>query len=259
MEKKLTKKEERIREKEQLSNVITGKMVIVFLALVLAIVVLVRVSTTGAEPAFVLSLPYVAIAFGALTAAALVWCLICKKRGVNEKMRVFSSPLLLGIAASGLFTALLYTGIGGAFRMILVLIAVALLFFVYQIYSVDFFLCSTAAVAGAVSAAVIRGAMTGSFGSSKIFVAAAAATFAAAMLIFAFGLILRLDREGKIKLGGETLKKPAHMLPVALYAVLAVSLVAVVASFFVPGLLYCIAAIAVAYLIVAIIYTVKMM
>lgn len=254
----MTKKEERIREKELLSNVVTSKMIIVFMALVLAIVLMVRVCTSGAEAAFVLALPYASIAFGVLTAAALVWSLLCKKNGVDEKRRVFSSPLLLGLAASGLFTCLLYTGIGGAFRMILVLIAFALLFFVYQIYSADFFVTSVAAVAGAVASAIIHGALSGSFANKGVFVASAAAAFAAVVLAFAAWFVFTLQKAGKVAFLGTSVKKTSRMVPAALYAVLAVAVLAVAASFFV-SLLYCVAAVAVAYLVVAIIYTVKLM
>ena len=258
MEKNLTKKEERIREKELLSNVVTSKMIVVFLALVLAIVLMVRVCTSGAELAFVMALPYASGAFGVLTAAALVWTLLCRKNGVDEKRRVFSAPLLLGLAASGLFACLFYTGIGGAFRMILVLIAFALLFFVYQIFSADFFMTSVAAVASAVAAAIIHGALAGSFADKGVFMASAAAAFAAVIIAFAAWFVFGLQKVGSMNLLGVTVKKSSRMVPLALYAVLAVSVAAVVASFFV-SLLYCIAAVAVAYLVVAIIYTVKLM
>lgn len=257
MERNLTKKEERIREKEKLSNVITNKMITVFLALVFAVVVLVRVSSTGAsELGFVLALPYIRIAFAVLTAAALVWYIVRRKRGADERMCVFSSPLLLGISATGLFASVMYTGFGGAFRTVLALLAITLLFFVYQIYAVDFFLCSVAVVTGCLAASVVSSA---GFGTWKVLVTILAVLLSAAASAACMYIVARLDREGKIVLCGKKLKRPMRMVPAAVYTASAVAFAGVLVSLCFGYLLYCIAAIAVVYLIVAIIYTVKLM
>ena len=257
MEKNLAKKEQRIREKEQLSTVITNKMILVFLALVFAIAVLVRVSATGTrELGFILALPYIRIGFGILTATALAWYIVCKKRGVNERMRVFSSPLLLGLAASGLFAAVMYTGFGGAFRTILALLAFCMLFFVYQIYAVDFYLCSVAAVVGCLAASVVSSA---GFGAWKILVSIAAVLLSALASAACVYVVARLEKERKFELFGQKIVRPIHTVPAATYAVAAVSFAAVLAALCFGYLLYCIAAIAVVYVVVAILYTVKLM
>lgn len=256
VERNLTKKEERIREKEMLSSVITNKMTLVFLALVFAVVVLVRVSTLGGELAFVMALPYIRIAFGALTAASLVWWLLAKRRGVNFRMQTFSAPLFVGLFASGLFASLMYTGLGGAFRTVLVLLAFALLFFVYQIYAVDFFLCSVSVVVGCIAAAVV-----GSAGFANLYLLAAipavfAAIVAAAACIY---VTFTLDRYGKMVILGKKIRRPIRMVPTAIYVAAAAALLGVLVSALVGYLLYCIAAVIAVYLVVAIIYTVRLM
>lgn len=248
------KKEERIREKELLSGVVTNKMVIVFLALVFAIAFLMKVGTPSMLAGFLVALPYVQLGFAVLTAGAAVWYAVCRRRGVDEKRRVLSSPLLLGLAASGLFVSLVFYGFGDPFKVILALLALTLLFFVYQVYGVDFYLASVAAVTAALAQAIFGGA----FGVWQIPVCilASLAAFAAAAL--AVYVTRTLSREGKLTLFGKKLQRPLRMVPAAIYAVVAVSVLAMVAGIFLP-LLYCVAAIALVYLVVAIIYTVKLM
>lgn len=254
MEKNQIKKEERIREKELLSSVITNKMIIVFLALVFAIAFLMKVGSPAMLGGFLAALPYVQLGFAVLTAAALVWYIVCKKRGVDEKRRVLSSPLLLGLCASGLFVSLVFYGFGDPFKVILALLALTLLFFVYQVFDVDFYLASVAVVASALAQAIFGAA----FGFWQIPVSVLAALVALAAAVLAVTVTLTLARAGKMVLFGKKLRRPMHTVPAAIVAVAAASVVTLAAALFLP-LLWCIAALAVVYLIVAIIYTVKLM
>ena len=258
MERNLTKKAERIKDKERLSTVITNKMVIVFLALVAAITVLVRISSNGlSEIKFVIALPYISAAFALLTAGALVWEILSFKKGVDARYINFSAPLVLGILASGLFASLVYTTVGGAFRTVLVLLGFALLFFVYEIFSVDFFASSVAAVVACIAATIIN--------SSGV--SLAAAPFVKVLCVLASAVcsiggayfVYRLVTDKRINIFGRKIRKPLHCVPAAVYTVFAVSLATVIASLIFGYLLYCIAVIAVVYFVATIIYTVKLM
>lgn len=257
MEKKVQKKEELIREKERLSNIVTNKMMVVFFALIFAVVVLCKMSgSSGIELQFYMALPYIQIAAAVLFAAALVWHIICTKRGVNAKEHVFSSPLLLGLSAALLFSVLLYGNLGGAFRIILALLAFGLLFFVYQIYAVDFFLCSVAVIVGCLSASVINAA---GFRGMNVLVNCIAVALTLIASVGGAWLVYQMDKNGKVQLFGKLLKKPANMIPAAVYAGCAVSVLAVLGVLLFGHLLYCVAAVCVVYFIIAIIYTVKLM
>ena len=257
MENKVQKKEELMREKERLSNIVTSKMMVVFFALIFAVVLLCKLSSgSGIEMQFYMALPYIRIAAAVLFVAALVWHILCVKRGVNAKEHVFSSPLLLGLSAALLFAALLYGNLGGAFRTILALLSFALLFFVYQIYAVDFFLCTVAVVTGCLSASVVNSAGFNGMNVPVNCIAIALTLIASAGCAW---LVYQMEKNGKAEIFGKCLKKPVHMVPAAVYAGCAVSLLAVLGVLIFGHLLYCVAAVCVVYFIIAIIYTVKLM
>ncbi len=254
MERNLTKKAERIKDKERLSTVVTNKMLVVFLALVLAIAVLVRL---GNDIGFIMALPYLQIAFAVLTAAALAWYIVCLRRSVDARYSVFSAPLLLGISAAGLFAVLTHMIFGDPFRTILVMLAFALLFFVYQIFSVDFFACSLSAVVACISAALINGA--GVTVGMKPFVAVLAVLASALASAGGGYFVYKLYSQKRITVLGRRYRRPQRCVPAAVYTVMGVSFVTVLASLIFGYLLYCIAAIAIVYVVAAIIYTVKLM
>ena len=254
MKQNQIRKEDRIREKEMLSSIVTNKMIIVFLALVFAIAFLMKVGSAAMLPGFIAALPYVQLGFAVLSAAALVWYVLCKKRGVDEKRRVLSSPLLLGLSAAGLFVALVFYGFGDPFKVILALLALTLLFFVYQVFGVDFYLASVAAVASAITATVYGA----SFGAWQIPVSALATLIALAAAVFAVYVSAVFDKRDRVVLGAFKLRRPQHTVPLAIFAVAAVSVLAMLASILLP-LIWCVAAIALVYVVVAIIYTVKLM
>lgn len=256
MEKKVLNKEERMREKERLSNIVTNKMMVVFFSLIFAVVLLLKVSSSsGIEIGFYKALPYLQIAAALVFAAAVAWYIVCRKRGVDPKEHVFSAPLLLGLSASLFFSVLLYANFGGAFRIILSLFAFALLFFVYEIYAVDFFLCSVAMVVGCLSASVINSA---GFNGMNVLVNCIAVALTLVASVGGAALVYLLHKHGKVMLCGTRLKKPRNMNLPAVFAGCAVSLVAVFGVLLFGHLLYWAAAVCVVYFIIAIIYTVKL-
>ena len=257
VERNITKKAERIKEKERLSTVITNKMIIVFAALVFAIAVLVRMTSNGmAELGFVKALPFLQIGFGVLTAASLVWFFVSRARKTDARYIVFSAPLLLGLSASAFFAVAMYTTLGGAFRIVLTLLAFALLFFVYEVYSIDFFACSVSAVVASISAALVTSA--GVAPSMRILTDVLVTVVCAAVTLGGAYFVNRLYTERRITFLGAKYRKPQQVSPAAIYAVFAVSILAFVTALVFGYLLYCIAAVSVAFLIAALIYTVKL-
>lgn len=257
VERNITKKAERIKEKERLSAVITNKMLIVFLSLVFAVAVLVRVSSKGStELGFLRALPYLQIAFGALTAASFVWYIISERRLTDARYIVLSAPLLLGLSASGLFSVLMYTVLGGAFRTVLALLAFTVLFFIFEIYSIDFFAASVSAVASCLMAAIATSA--GVAPTMRVIAYVVCSLVLALICGGGAYFVYRLYTERRIEICGRKFRKPQHVSPAAVYAVFAVSVLAFAASLVFGYLLYCIAAVAVVFFVAALIYTVKL-
>ena len=258
MERNLTKKAERIKDKERLSAVVTNKMATVFLALVFAVAVIVRVSSNGAtEIGFVTALPMIRISLAILFAVSLAYYVYSEYKKVDARYVVFSAPLLLGIFSAGLFASLIYTVIGGAFRTVLVLIAFAMLFFVYEIFSIDFVVCSVAAVFSCVAAAL---ATSAGIPQGMVILADVLAVLVGAVTCFGgIWFVTRLVKERKLEIFGRKFRKPVTCVPAAVNTVMAVSFAALLFAIITGYLLYAVALIAVAYIVVAIIYTVKLM
>ena len=257
MEKKISKLE-RKAQKEQMSNVVTSKMGIVFAALMLAIILLIRIGNF-----FVLSYSdggvhnftqviLAQIAAGVFTAAALVWFALSLKGKKDYRYRTLSPLFVLGLAVSALFGTLVYPLVG-ATATILSLIAFAVLFFVYEVYSVDCFICTATVFSGIISAMLIDNANFGIFKDILVL-----AVFAV-ILYACIYVTVKLVKNGKVKLGKKKIKKPQGMLTAAVAACIAMSVITVLGVLFLGNLLYFAAAAGVLYFIVAIIYTVRLM
>ncbi|MBQ4150833.1 MAG: hypothetical protein IJC81_03405 [Clostridia bacterium] len=250
MENKLSK-EERIKEKELLSNVVTSKMMIAFVALVAAIIALIYFGERYVLP--VVAVTVSQIIAGVLTIAALIKYAADVKRGVDNKFKVASSAFLLGICAAALFVTLMYPTIGAS-RTILATIALTVLFFVYEIYPVDFFICSASVISGCIAAAIVSSQGVNLFKDIVVLI-----VYGALMAIL-IGTFAKLMKGGKVKFGARVIKKPFGMLPLAVCISFAVSLIAVIGVLAAGGyLLYFAGAACVVYFVTAIIYTVKMM
>lgn len=251
MENKLSK-QERIRQKKQLSDVVSGKMSVVFLLLVAALVFIVFLEQRGISRALLIGMNIAQAAFAVLTAAALVRCVISFKKGGEKELRVFSPIFTLGLAASALFATSVFFTIAATYT-ILALIAFAIMFFVYEIYPVDFFISTAAVFGGCIAAAIIDRPAVTLVKDCIILVLFLALIAVCAMAAYT------LMSKGKIKIGKKTFKKPRGMLPAAVFTCLAVALAAVLGVLFVGYLLYFVVAACIVYFIFAIIYTVKLM
>lgn len=249
MEKKLNK-EERIREKQKLSDTVTGKMAAVFVALVVSLMALIYYGSRIPSLALVTAAQIVS---AVLTAAALVRCIIVLKKGTDTRFKVFSPIFTTGLAASALFMTLMYPAVGATYT-ILGLIALAVLFFVYEIYPIDFFICTAAVFAGCITAVAVN---SHAFTLVKDCIAVVIyAAIVAACLYTAVCLV----KNGKVKLGKKVVKKPRGMLPAAVVVSIAASVLGVLGVLLFGGyLMYFIAAACVVYFVIAIIYTVKLM
>lgn len=257
MENKISKSERKL-QKEQMSNAVTSKMGIVFAALMLAIVLLIRIGnffvlsySDGGVHNFI-EVILAQIVAGVFTAAALVWCALSLKGKKDYKYRAFSPLFALGLAVSALFGTFVYPLVG-ATSTILSLIAIAVLFFVFEIYPVDCFISTAAVFSGIISVMLIDNVHFGIF--KDILVLAAYAVIIAACIY----ALLSLVKNGKVKLGKKKIKKPRGMLAVAVAVCIVMSLLTVLGVLFFGNLIYFAAAASVVYFIVAIIYTVRLM
>ena len=228
MEKKLTQKEKHVLEVEAASNAITYRMTIVFALLVIGILALIRVTQTASSELWLLdALPVFRIVTGALLAVAVIYSIVCRMKKTDEAKRVLSSAFLCGIAGTIFVAAMFYYPLGAS-RIIAWFLAAALLFFVYEIYAVDFFLFSVVTVVGAIAASLVGSA---AFRGQETLVTVAAL---AAVLI-------------------------AGMKALNAYIGCGAALLAVLGVICFGHALWFIAALAVVYLIFGIIYTVKLM
>ena len=251
MENKLSK-QERIRQKKQLSDVVSGKMSTVFLLLVAALGLIVFLEQRGISRALLYGMNIAKIVFAVLTVLALVRCVISFKNGGEKEPRIFSPVFTLGLAAAALFATSVFFTIAATYT-ILALIAFAIIFFVYEIYPVDFFISTVAVFGGCIAAAIIDRPTVTLAKDCIILV-----LFLALLVVCAMAAYTLISK-GKIKLGKKTVKRPRGMLPAAVFTCLAVALAVVLSVLFVGYLLYFVVAACIVYFIFAIIYTVKLM
>ncbi len=258
MEKETSNKAQRRQESLARSNVVTNKMTAVFCALVALAVFFIRLSQDSSFELWFLTkaLLWMQIGCGVLFLAALVWRVLAVRHRADEHLRVFSSSLLLGAAASLFGIMLLYLHFG-AFRSILTALVLTLLFFVYEIYPVDFFLFSIVIAVGGMAASL---AGSPAFGIARvryvnITLVGLVLLAAAAVSFFMF----RLRRDKKLKIGGHKILLAPDARPAVVYAGSAAALLAVLGAVLFGHILYFAAALCAIYLLVAIFYTVKLM
>ena len=238
MEKKLTQKEKRALEAEAVSNAITYRMTIVFALLVVGILALIRVTQSASSELWLMgALPVFRIVTGVLFLAAVAFFIVMRAKNTDESRRILTSAFLCGIAGT-LFVAALVCYPLGPSRIIAWFLATALLFFVYEIYAVDFFLFSVVTVVGAIAASL-------------------------ATVLIAIAVVSRiagkLEKNGTAPFVGKKIIAPAGMRALNAYIGCGAALLAVLGVVCFGHALWFIAALAVVYLVFGIIYTVKLM
>lgn len=256
MEKKLTQKEKRALEAEAVSNAITYRMTIVFGLLVVGILALIRVTQSAASEMWLLgALPVFRIVTGVLLLAAIVFRIVTRAKKTDESKRILSSAFLCGIAGTLFVAAMTYYPLGAS-RIIAWFLAAALLFFVYEIYAVDFFLFSVVTVVGAIAASLVGSPAFRGHETAVTVAAVAAVLIAIAAVSYVAG---NLEKNGTAPFAGKKIIAPAGMKALNAYIGCGAALLAVLGVICFGHALWCIAAHAVVYLIFGIIYTVKLM
>lgn len=255
MEKKLTQKEKHVLEVEAASNAITYRMTIVFALLVIGILALIRVTQTASSELWLLdALPVFRIVTGALLAVAVIYSIVCRMKKTDEAKRVLSSAFLCGIAGTIFVAAMFYYPLGAS-RIIAWFLAAALLFFVYEIYAVDFFLFSVVTVVGAIAASLVGSAAFR--GQETLVTVAALAAVLIAIVVVSY-IAGNLEKNGSAPFVGRKIIAPAGMKALNAYIGCGAALLAVLGVICFGHALWFIAALAVVYLIFGIIYTVKL-
>lgn len=256
MEKKLTQKEKRALEAEAVSNAITYRMTIVFALLVVGILALIRVTQSASSEMWLLgALPVFRIVTGALFLAAVVFRIVTRTKKTDESKRILSSAFLCGIAGTLFVAAMTYYPLGAS-RIIAWFLAAALLFFVYEIYAVDFFLFSVVTVVGAIAASLIGSPAFRGHETAVTVAAVVGVLIAIATVSYVAG---NLEKNGIAPFVGRKIIAPAGMKALNAYIGCGAALLAVLGVICFGHALWFIAALAVIYLIFGIIYTVKLM
>lgn len=253
-------KKERKAEEQKLNDVAVNRVMILFTLTVVGVVVLniLRNVVGKNEYIFVLNvLPFVQIGTALLVAAAAIWFYLCRKNNVDETYRLFKSSYVLGTAITIFVPALLYkyTHVTGA---IVIMVAALVLCYVYNFYPRDFYMYSILTAVGAVLmyAAGLGKAYLTLFTIVKI--AAGIVAIAVAIATLAVTLKVRkcngkLEFFGKkISFGGSFKYYPFVIGAVILLLGTIVSFVAGAAT------VYALCAFFAAYLVIAIIYSIKM-
>jgi len=242
------------------SDTIANRMMVIFVASLVAIVSLLLVNKNFGKFVYkaFYEFPFVEIAGLLVLAAGIVFFVMRKKKGTDETYLTFTSTMaLVGSAVICIFCL--------AFRYILIngvvigLVVVSILTFVFWLYNKDFFAYSLITAVSALCLAAIGGVPGGG-------ILKTAATGALTVLAFllpvltAAAVIVVKKNGGKLILRGKkrtVMPKDGSYYPFAVTA--GVTLAAAVLSLFVPGAeLYGNIALLASYLVIAIVYTVKM-
>lgn len=211
------------------------------------------------EAQFIINvLPFVRLGLGLVFIASLVYYIIRKKQKIDDSMNFFGSPILLGSAAllfgiSLMFTYLLVIG------TVICFIAAILLYFIYCFYQRDFFWFSIITAAGIIllyaasldpTSVMLKNIVKTTAKASAIILPA---IFIIAVLIFrrAEGCIMLRGKKVKI------MKDEYRYYP--FITVAAITLAGSIAAMFLLGtMIYSMVLLFAVYLLIAIIYTVKM-
>ena len=187
------------------------------------------------------------IVFALLTFFAVWFYTYTRKKGKDESTRVLTSTMLLVSSLVSLAHVASYKiDMGGEYAnvRIIAIVAIAVLYFIYNIYETAFFVASAQLALGLIAISFCSD-IAHSY-SSKIIVAVAAILVAVVGGIVAFKLISarRGDSDGQVKL----------------YIMSAIDIAAVLLSLFVTGIsTYATFTLIAAYLVIAVISTIEMM
>ncbi len=203
--------------------------------------------------------PIVLILSAIAFVGAVVYFAIQRGRRIDESAKVITSSNLLGTAAV-LLSACIYYNFGGAAKHIVVyFIAATVLYFVYNIFHKDFFICS---IIAAIEMILIKFSSVNA--STTVGKLLASVSMALAIVIpllgFVFAIMLHLNKGtlpfGKSKI--ELIGKDDRLYPI--FVICAVSIVGAILTIVTSAAaIYSLVALLAVYLAVAVAYTVRMM
>jgi len=241
------------------SDLVLYKLMLAFIVGIIGIFAMLAVgSSMQAQVNFITyALTPLLIISGLALAAAIVFFALQRSRHVDESRKVVTSAGLLGTAAVFFASCLYYSlsSYSGVRQIVIFLICAVVLYFVYNIFRTDFFLCS---VVAAIEMNLVQISMNGSttmIGQiMPIVFRVLAAAVPVAAIVFAVYLHVNKGTAGKTKL----LEKGDHLYPLLVMS--AASLIGAVLTILFPTTaVYAMIAILVVYLAIAVAYTVRMM
>lgn len=237
------------------SEVLYYRMLIV-LAVLIAVIFSITYVTRTAEGSnsFALSgAPITAVVFAALCVPAVIFYAVCRKKGVNERNRVFSSGYLLGLLIWLTSIFALYIPLSSRVAMAYIIITAAL-YYIYYIFKYEFFVFSLYASLGAALLLSINSA-----GKIEHIISAVLAVLISAAMVYAVAAGKKKPFE--IKLGKKSVKITDGSFTVYPFAVLAgiIVLGSVLSFFLANAAFYSLVVLFASYLVFTIVNTVKMM
>ena len=237
-----------------------NRLMVAFILGVVAVTGMLLAKKSIANEAFFITyiLP-VLLVVSVLGFAASIY-LFVRRRGSDESARIFTGANVLGAALVFLLAVLYYRLTFEATMVIGWFIVAVVLYFVYNIFTYDFFIYSVLSAAGVM---LLRGTridyMTSLSDVIALIFAVLAMLFAVAGVVIAF---IARSKGGKLKLGRHSINlygaKGGHIYPLLIAAVLIIAggILSILAPAFV---IYAVAALIAAYLAIAVVYVIKMM
>lgn len=204
------------------------------------------------------ALPFVRLGLGLVLIASFIYYIVRRRQKIDDSMKFFGSPILLGSASllfgiSLMFNYLLVIG------TVICLIAAILLYFIYCFYQRDFFWFSIITAAGTILLYACSLDST-SVMLKNIVKTAAKASAIILPVIFIIAILVFKRADGCIMLNGKNVKimKDEYRYYPFITAAAITLAGSVAARFFLGTMIYSTVLLLAAYLLIAIIYTVKM-
>ena len=237
-----------------------NRLMVAFILGVVAVTCMLLVKKNIANEAFFITyiLP-VLLVVSVLSFAASIY-LFVRRRGSDESARIFTGANVLGAALVFMLAVLYYRLTFEATMVIGWFIVAVVLYFVYNIFTYDFFVYSLLSAAGVM---LLRGTridyMTSFSSVISLIFAILALLFAVVGIVIA---VMANSNNGRLKLGRRSINlygaKGGHIYPLLIAAVIIIAggILSLLAPAFV---IYAVAALVAAYLAIAVAYVIKMM
>lgn len=250
------------KNREQKNNEISvNRLMIAFILGAVAVCGMLLAKKTISNEAFFITniLPVLIVISSVGLIAAIVNFAIAKNRHVDDSAKIFTKWNILGAAVVFFGTVGFYRLSFDAATCIIALIAAVVLYFVFRLFKSDFFIFSAITAAGLMLLKIGNTKYYSTLGNIMTTACfALAAIIAVAGIVFA---VVMIKRKGIVQLGGlkvTLFDKNGNIYPIFVAAalLLAGGITGIIAS---AAVIYIIAALLVAYLVIAVAYVIKMM